>query len=310
MELYMVLIIVFVVVTVIIVVGLMYGDTIKQKFGKEGFQESRAGYSPAMQGIMISAGAANANPVNPSYSISGGESGLTKSVSEITNEFGKAVYDTVQNGAKEHDANIQQKESFFSLGEHALVNPQNVIEGARIHTNGILNNGYTYDDIIKNIQNDQPTGDGSVAGASQGNEFSDIWESYQKTQEEHDLNPTAVRSLEEIDQITKDINMGQNLASNNYLNRAGASKAKIKLEPWNTVGVIDGPINTPERDINRKIYSVNHAIPIKSYAVDSFDLSNEFTKYGPGFSKSFADNSKEVVTGIGKDAAKFGKIMN
>ena len=306
----MLIIIAFVIITVIAVVVLMLSESAITRM-KEGFAPTRAGYAPTLQGIMLSAASAQTNPKDPSYEVSGGEEALTESETPAVMQFRKGINETMPaNEAAQRGENMQQKESFFSLGEKALVNPQNVIEGARIHTNGILDNNVTYNDLVTNIQNNQVASDGAVAGASRGNDFADIWSAYQKTQDEHDLNPTAVRTPEEIDQITKDINMAQNLASNNYLSRGGANKGKIKLEPWNSVGVIDGKIDTPERDINHKIYSVNHAIPIKSYELDSFDVVKEFTKNGGNFAKSLADNnSKKVITGFGMNASKYAQII-
>lgn len=311
MQLYLILIIVFVIITVIVVTVLVCKDSIMAKLQKEGFVHSRAGYCPTMQGIMLSAGSSKVDPEKPAYEVSGGEEALMSSNTPAVMQFKQGINEAMPaNESSQRDSNMQQKETFFSLGEKALVNSQNVIEGARIHTNGILDNNVTYNDLVTNIQNNQVASDGAVAGASRGNDFADIWSAYQKTQDEHNLNPTSVRTPEEIDEITKDINMAQNLASNNYLSRGGANKGKIKLEPWNTVGVIDGKIDTPERDINHKIYSVNHCVPIKSYELDSFDVVKEFTKDGPGFAKSFADNNtKKVITGFGEDAAKYAQIV-
>jgi hypothetical protein len=204
------------------------------------------------------------------------------------------------------------KEGFFNTGiESVSVNAMGNLEGPNIYTNGQLAHGLTYDKIVQMTKEGKHVSDQSVAGAGKGDGFEQIYQDYVKIQDQHDLNPTGVRSLEEIDEITKSLNSNTNLASHNLLTRAGAGKTKIKLDPNGTVGVMDDNARRlPERERNHTIYATGHVVPIQGYSLDYTDQYQNLTNGGSGFGKAMASNVSEVITGIGNNAAANSKILN
>ena len=204
------------------------------------------------------------------------------------------------------------KEGFFSTGlESAKVNAMGTVEGPKIFTNGQLAHGLTYDDIVKGVNEGKQVSDHCVAGAGKGDAFEEIYQDYVKIQDQHDMNPTGVRSEEEVAEITKSLNGNMNMAKHNLLTRAGAGKMKIKLDPNGTVGVMeDNARLLPERDRNHTIYATNHAIHIPGYEMPFQDMYQSVSNGGSGFGKAMSSEVSDVVTGIGSNAAKNSKILN
>jgi hypothetical protein len=204
------------------------------------------------------------------------------------------------------------KEGFFNTGiESVSVNAMGNLEGPNMYTNGQLAHGLTYDKIVQGVKEGKQVSDHSVAGAGRGDGFEGIYQDYVKIQDQHDLNPTGVRSLEEIDEITKSLNGNTNLASHNLLTRAGAGKTKIKLDPNGTVGVMDDNARRlPERERNHTIYATGHVVPIQGYSLDYTDQYQNITNGGSGFGKAMASDVSEVITGFGNNAAANSKILN
>jgi len=204
------------------------------------------------------------------------------------------------------------KEGFFNSGvEHPTVNPMGTIEGATVYTNGQLAHGVTFEELQKGIKEGKHVSDHCVAGVGKGDEFEDIYQEYVKIQDQHDINPTGVRSQEEIDEITRSLNGNTNLAKHNFLTRAGAGKSKIKLDPFGTVGVMeDNARLLPERDRNHTIYATSHAIQIPGYETPYMDQYQNLTNGGSGFGKAMSSDVSDVITGMGTGAAKNSKILN
>lgn len=208
--------------------------------------------------------------------------------------------------------NEGMKEGFFSTGlESAKVNAMGTIEGPKIFTNGQLAHGLTYAEAIKGVNEGKHVSDHCVAGAGKGDAFEEIYQDYVKIQDQHDMNPTGVRSEEEVAEITKSLNGNMNMAKHNLLTRAGAGKMKIKLDPNGTVGVMeDNARLLPERDRNHTIYATNHAIHIPGYEMPYQDIYQSVSNGGSGFGKAMSSEVSDVVTGIGSNAAKNSKILN
>ena len=204
------------------------------------------------------------------------------------------------------------KEGFFSTGiESAKVNAMGTIEGPKLYTNGQLAHGLTYDEIVKGVNEGKHVTDHCVAGAGRGDGFEDVYQEYVKIQDQHDMNPTGVRSREEVDEITKSLNGNTNMAKHNLLTRAGAGKMKIKLDPNGTVGVMeDNARLLPERDRNHTIYATNHVIHIPGYEMPYQDMYQSVSNGGSGFGKAMSSEVSDIVTGIGTNAAKNSKILN
>ena len=203
------------------------------------------------------------------------------------------------------------KEGFFNTGiENVTVNAMGNLEGPTIYTNGQLAHGLKYDDIVAAVKEGKHISDQSTAGAGRGDEFEGIYADYVKIQDAHDMNPTGVRSAEEIDEITKSLNGNTNLATHNLLTRAGASKAKVVLDPNGTVGVMeDNARRLPERERNHKIYATSHVIKIPEYSMDYVDQYQNLTNGGSGFAGAMSHNADDHVTGFGRNAAATSKII-
>lgn len=224
----------------------------------------------------------------------------------------------VPEGAAETEPSIPEeneegtKEGFFSTGiESAKVNVMGTIEGPKLYTNGQLAHGLTYDEIVKGVNEGKHVTDHCVAGAGKGDGFEDVYQEYVKIQDQHDMNPTGVRSREEVDEITKSLNGNMNMAKHNLLTRAGAGKMKIKLDPNGTVGVMeDNARLLPERDRNHTIYATNHVIHIPGYEMPYQDMYQSVSNGGSGFGKAMSSEVSDIVTGIGTNAAKNSKILN
>lgn len=204
------------------------------------------------------------------------------------------------------------KEGFFNTGiESVSVNAMGNLEGPTIYTNGQLGHGLTYDEIVKGVKEGKHVSDHVIAGAGKGDAFEDLYQDYVKIQDKHDMNPTGVRSQEEIDEITKSLNGNTNLAKHNILTRAGAGKMKIKLDPNGTVGVMeDNARLLPERDRNHTIYATSHVVHIPGFELPYMDQYQNVSNGGSGFGGAMSANVSDVVTGIGSNAAKNSKILN
>ena len=219
----------------------------------------------------------------------------------------------VNTPAQEQTAgNEEIKEGFFNTGlESTKVNAMGTIEGPTIFTDGQLAGGLTYDDIVKGVNEGKQVSDHCIAGAGKGDAFEDIYQEYVKIQDKHDMNPTGVRSQEEIDEITRSLNGNTNMAKHNILTRAGAGKKKIKLDPTGTVGVMeDNARLLPERDRNHTIYATSHVIHIPGFETPFEDKYQAMTNGGSGFGKGMAAEVSNVITGFGKNTAANSKILN
>lgn len=206
---------------------------------------------------------------------------------------------------------FKSKETFLNSYEGVTVNKMGNLEGPAIYTNGRLDHGVTWDQVMKDAKEGKQITDHSITGAGRGNGFEDIYEGYAKIQDKHDQSPTGVRSQEEIDEITKSLNYNNDNHHNNLLTRAGAGKARIKLDPTGTVGVMEGNAkHVPERERNQTIYSTGHVIPIQGYDLDYADQYLNMTNSGSGFGKAMAANVDTVISGIGENAAANAKILS
>ena len=203
------------------------------------------------------------------------------------------------------------KEGFFNTGmQNVSVNAMGNLEGPTIYTDGALAHGRKWDEIVEAVKAGKHISDGSTAGAGRGDEFEGIWDKYKKIQDAHDMNPTGVRSTEEIDEITKSLNGDSNLATHNLLTRAGAGKGKVILDPNGTVGVMeDNAKLVPERVRDRNIYATSTVIKIPAYSMDCVDFYHNMTNGGAGHATALSDTTDERVVGFGRNAATTSTIM-
>lgn len=331
MDMKRLLIIILIIIIVVIVVCAIIKPNIFGIFEKETFTEPRNFGGKLMKNMMLS-NAYNNNGIYSTKGIQNPESLRSivsnnvmpnagsidqivqlnsNSTSGLTMVQNNTVVGENNNETDETD-NENLKEGFFNTGiESVSVNAMGNLEGPNMYTNGQLAHGLTYDKIVQGVKEGKQVSDHSVAGAGKGDGFEGIYQDYVKIQDQHDLNPTGVRSLEEIDEITKSLNGNTNLASHNLLTRAGAGKTKIKLDPNGTVGVMDDNARRlPERERNHTIYATGHVVPIQGYSLDYTDQYQNITNGGSGFGKAMASDVSEVITGFGNNAAANSKILN
>lgn len=179
----------------------------------------------------------------------------------------------------------KQKEHFFATNTRdAKVTPQGTIAAPRIFTNGMMDT--SFDNVVKAIDNNQPLPCSGVVGAGKGNTFDTQYESWRTAQDNSNNDPTAVKNSEELEEISKQVSANLGNGQDCMLTRAGATKAKIVLEPLGTAGVMD-EYKTPERDRNHKIRMVSYAIHIPGFELDTNRINDSCTSEG-SWAKGFA----------------------
>lgn len=175
------------------------------------------------------------------------------------------------------------KETFLTSDFAKLDSNGNLI-GPRIFTDGYTS-PQTFNSLAKAISNNEILPTNGAIGATKGDNFDLQYQSWKETQElEND--PTKVKSMEEIDEISKRISSNMGNSSSCMLSRGGSSKAKIILDPLGTAGVMD-EYKTPERDRNHKIRMVSYAVPVQGFDFDTNRISDELMSKG-NWSKDFS----------------------
>lgn len=187
------------------------------------------------------------------------------------------------------DNGVENKETFLAIGgDGAVVNNQGTLVGNHIYTNGLLNQ--PWEEIVENVKNGKPLEDKTVLGAAAGDSFETAWTSHKDQIEVSEQNEIGVKSPEEIAEIEKKLNGGQNNNTSCLYSRGGSSKAKIILDPLGTRGVTD-TYDTPERDRNHKIYDGGNVVYVPGYDINISNLPKELTINGKGWGKGFDGNT-------------------
>ena len=170
------------------------------------------------------------------------------------------------------------RETFFVTNSRdARVTPQGTIAAPRIFTDGHMNS--SFENVCKAIDNNKPLPTTGVVGAGKGNNFETQFDAWRKVQETSQNDPTSVKSQKELEEISKQVSANLGNDSDCMLSRAGATKAKIVLEPLGTAGVMD-EYKTPERDRNHKIRMVSYAVQIPAFELDTNRINDSCTSGG------------------------------
>lgn len=217
---------------------------------------------------------------------------------------------TKQNNSNQTD-DSNKTEGFFSTGlSKPSVNALDVVEGSQLFTDGQLNNGLKYSQIVKDVKDGKGISDNIPTGVVRGDSFDEAYNNQKMIQSVYDKSPSSVKKIDDIDKISKNINSNSNGAKNNMISRGGLL-TKIKLDPNGTVGVMeDNAIAVPERERNRTIYSTNHVIGMPSFQVDYTKPYTGNDDMRSGFSKAMSVNVKDVVSGIGANASRDAQVIN
>ena len=171
-----------------------------------------------------------------------------------------------------------KRETFFMTNaKDAKVTPQGTIAAPRIFTDGHMNS--SFENVCKAIDNNQPLPTNGVVGAGKGNNFETQFDAWRRVQESSTNDPTNVKSQKELEEISKQVSANLGSDSDCMLSRAGATKAKIVLEPLGTAGVMD-EYKTPERDRNHKIRMVSYAVQIPAFELDTNRINDSCTSGG------------------------------
>lgn len=205
--------------------------------------------------------------------------------------------------------NPASQETFFALGDRAYIDDQGDIGGTRIMTNGLLDQ--SYESLSTAIRNNQPLVGGQSLGVARGDAFEEAYGSWKQVQDNHENNPTAVKSQKEMADIAKQISSSQSNNASNIYSRAGSTKEKIVMNPLGTVGVC-ADYTTPERDRNHKIYTVSHAVHVPGFNIDTNRINQELTDGGQSWAKKFSPSTNTVIStaGTNGDASKSAKLTN
>jgi hypothetical protein len=167
-------------------------------------------------------------------------------------------------------------EGFLAINGPASVDGMGTISsGQGIFADSTLKDDYQ--DVVKAVQNNQRYSDNSNLGVGEGDGFEAAYESMQQIQA-LDGGATGVKDQAEMTKISKQINAVN--ANNNscIFNRAGTSKARIKLEPMGTAGVCQE--YTPERDRNHEIRMVGQVIDVMGFDIDTNRIQDQFDSQG------------------------------
>lgn len=208
------------------------------------------------------------------------------------------------------------REHFFAMGEQGYVDKMGDIAGPRVMSNGMLNR--PWEEIKQSVMDNTVLQDvGETVGAGRGNNFDDPYQAYKEVQDLQEMDDTGVRSPEELEKINKQINTQLDNNHNNLLSRGGSSKAKIKLDPLGTIGVMENAAaKLPERERNHQIRAGAHAVLIPSYDISkNSDVYSQFTRdeqdqSRSGWSKNFAPISNKIIASLGDDTTESAVITD
>lgn len=192
----------------------------------------------------------------------------------------------------------ESRETFVSTGGSAFVNKQGDLEGAHLYTD--MHSNVPFSSLRNAVMNNKPIPVNETIGAGKGDNFDQQFQSWRATQEKDGNDPTAVKSMAEIEETSKSVSVNLGNDTSCMLTRAGASKAKIKLEPTGTAAVCS-EYKTPERDRNHTIYQVNYLVEVPGFQMDTNRINDELTSNG-SWAKNFSPNQTKNIAVAGATA--------
>lgn len=197
-------------------------------------------------------------------------------------------YVSSQNKSKE-----DKKESFLSIHSPAKADDMGTItSGNGIFTDSTLNKPYS--EVLNAVKNNKDFNDNQVLGAREGDGFEAAYNSMMQLQA-IDGGKTGVKDQAEMTKIAKQINAIDGNNTECIFNRAGATKARIKLEPMGTAGVCQQ--YTPERDRNHEIRMVNNIIEVPGFDIDTNRIQDQFDSQGKYASRDGELDGKSLLSG-------------
>lgn len=195
------------------------------------------------------------------------------------------------------------KEGFISSGsEGARFNKDTgTIIGPALFTNQMLQNGSTWNDVKKIVQEKGYASDGSnIIGAGPGNQFDRAMGAHIRNVEIMAAANNEYNTPEMLKEINKNIN--QDIAagtSTSMYNRANQTKGKIISLNDRAVGVLPEEFY-PERCKNRNIYKTNEIIPIAGFNINEARIGENLSEIHPVL--YLQRKHRRMATGAGTDA--------
>lgn len=194
------------------------------------------------------------------------------------------------------------KETFFvTNAKDAKVTPQGTIAAPRIFTDGHMNT--SFENVCKAITENKQLPCTGVVGAGKGNNFSTQFDAWRQVQEAQTSDPTSVKTQKELEDISKQVSANLGSDHDCMLSRAGATKAKVVLEPLGTAGVMD-EYKTPERDRNHKIRMVSYAVQIPAFELDTNRINDSCTSGGSWAKGLSPSTTMNIAIGSGRNDEK------
>lgn len=187
----------------------------------------------------------------------------------------------------------KEKETFVSTGGSAFVNKQGDIEGARLFSD--MYTKVPFNELRNAVENNKLLPVNETLGAGKGDNFDLQFQQWRATQEKESKDPTAVKTMAEIEETSKSVSTNLGNDSSCMLTRAGSSRAKIKLEPNGTIAVCS-EYSTPERDKNHTIYMGSYLVNVPGYQMDTNRINDEVVLGTSDLAKNFSPKSNKVIS--------------
>lgn len=192
--------------------------------------------------------------------------------------------------------NRENKETFVSTGGDAYVNKQGNITGT--HVSSDMYSKVPYSELRNAVENNKPLPLTEVVGAGRGDNFDLQFQTWRANQEKEMRDPTSVKTMAEIEELSKSVSANLGNDSSCMLTRAGSSRAKIKYEPNGTIAVCS-EYSTPERDKNHIIYTGSTLVDVPGYHMDTNRINDEITLGTSTLAKNFSPKNNKVISTAG-----------
>lgn len=197
----------------------------------------------------------------------------------------------------------KKQEGFISSGsEGARYNKDtDTIIGPALFTNQMLQNGSTWNDVKKVVNENGYASDGSnIIGAGPGNQFDKAMGAHIRNVEIMAAANNEYNTPEMLKEINKNINQDISAGTSTAMfNRANQTKGKIISLNDRAVGVLPEEFY-PERCKNRNIYKTNEIIPIAGFNINEARIGENLSEIHPVL--YLQRKHRRMATGAGTDA--------
>ena len=192
--------------------------------------------------------------------------------------------------------NTRNRETFVSTGGSAFVDKQGNISGPHVASD--MYSKVPFSELRNAVENNKPLPVDEIIGAGRGDNFDSQFQMWRATQEKEMNDPTAVKSMAEIEETSKSVSANLGNDTSCMLTRAGSSRAKIKYEPNGTIAVCS-EYSTPERDKNHIIYMGSYLVDVPGYQMDTNRINDEITLGTNELAKNFSPKTNKVISTAG-----------